>query len=193
MNFTKLLYVPGMSTWASVTRIDTYVISWNTVVAKFCITNSTKFHKISNSKILYPPCPVKIHSVCIVVGYCAYANSLKTVASVVDPDPGSSAFLPPGSGSWMIFFRTPDPGSFWLWQRPRLYSWNHKKQGKSIGTGMFASHFSGRIRNPKWKNFRIRIWIWDEKCSDPDPGSGIKHPGSATLTVAHTSTKKQST
>jgi hypothetical protein len=34
------------------------------------------------------------------------------LARVTDPYPGSGAFLPPGYGSGMIFFRIPDPAPF---------------------------------------------------------------------------------
>jgi hypothetical protein len=76
--------------------------------------------------------------------------------------------LDPGPGSGMNIFRILDPGSFWLW----LCSWNHKKQEK----GQCAFHLSCRIRDEN-----VWIQIWDEKMFGS--GSGIKHPGSASLHV----------
>jgi hypothetical protein len=96
--------------------------------------------------------------------------------SVANPDPGSSVFLPPGSGMKVFRItgsRIPDPGFVWLWLILRLCSWKHKKQEKS--------KVSCRIRDPEWKKCRVRIR--DEKCSDPE--SGIKLPGSATLLVQY--------
>jgi hypothetical protein len=65
--------------------------------------------------------------------------------------------LDPGSGSRMRFF--PDPGSFWLWLRLRLCSWNHTKQEQH----KFATHFSCRIRDekmfgPGMRNVQILIF-----------------------------------
>jgi hypothetical protein len=38
-------------------------------------------------------------------------NKSVIFVNVADPDPGSGAFLPPGSGSGMNFFWISDPGS----------------------------------------------------------------------------------
>jgi hypothetical protein len=38
-----------------------------------------------------------------------YKKKFYTSGSVADPDPGSGAFIPQGSGSGMIFFRIRDP------------------------------------------------------------------------------------
>jgi hypothetical protein len=44
--------------------------------------------------------------------HAAYPREGIPLASV--PDPGSGAFLPPGSGSGMNFFRIPDPRGMFL-------------------------------------------------------------------------------
>jgi hypothetical protein len=106
---------------------------------------------------------------------CITSNS-----SVVDPDPGSGAFLPPGSGSGMNFFRIPDLKGMFLvrFSQESLFfnffanktcSWNFKKQEKScfyfsslflctVGSGI-RCFFTPRIRypDPGWSNGRIRI------------------------------------
>jgi hypothetical protein len=85
-------------------------------------------------------------------------------------DPGSGAFLPPGSG---IRIRDPD----WSNGRIRDPGEVNKICKKEVGSG---------IRDPvlfyppdpgsgSGSGFGMEQW------SDPDPGSGIKHPGSATL------------
>jgi hypothetical protein len=83
------------------------------------------------------------------------------VFSVVDPDPGSVAFLPPGSGIWIRDEFFPDPGS------------------KGYVMLFFIPIFMySRIRDPR-SGIRIR----DKKVRDPDPRSGIKHLRSATLVI----------
>jgi hypothetical protein len=104
--------------------------------------------------------------------------------------------LDPGSGSGMNFFRIPDLGSR---IRP-LFRWNFltissesilcylyntglllKLTHKTINSikklcllllPLFYIGLGSEIRDPGWTNTRIRI---------RDLGSGIKHPGSATL------------
>jgi hypothetical protein len=74
--------------------------------------------------------------------------------SVADPDPGSGAFLTPGSGIWdpesgMVFFRIPDLGS----RIPRPYfkelfdNFFGKKFYNSlkIGPNFFLQHFKVKI------------------------------------------------
>jgi hypothetical protein len=92
-----------------------------------------------------------------------------TLPSAADTDPGSGAFLHPGSG--MNFFQILDLGSFWIWLR--LCSWKHKKQDKSN----FAFHFACRIPDPGWN----KVWIRIQDKKMVGSGFGIKHTGSATL------------
>jgi hypothetical protein len=87
---------------------------------------------------------VKYNIVICKYKYCVKEPYTGTFYSVADPDPGSGAFLPPGSGMLLyrirdpVLFYPPDPGS---------------------GSGM-----------EQWS----------------DSGSGIKRPGSATLTFYNT-------
>jgi hypothetical protein len=64
------------------------------------------------------------------------------VPNVADPDPGSGAFLTPGSGIRNRFF--PDPGS-------QTYTFLGKKFYNSlkIGPNFFLQHFKGTVR-PDW-------------------------------------------
>jgi hypothetical protein len=70
--------------------------------------------------------------------------------SVADPDPGSGAFLPPGSG---------------IRDGAMVGSGIRDKQTKFVNS-LYTK--IGRIRDP--------VLFYPS-----DPGSGIKHPGSATL------------
>jgi hypothetical protein len=79
----------------------------------------------------------------------------------------------------------PDPGSG-ISKQNLLIACVKKEAGSGI-----RCFFTPRIRDPDpgWSNGRIRIrdgamvgsGSGMEQWSDPDPGSGIKHPGSATL------------
>jgi hypothetical protein len=101
-----------------------------------------------------------------------HCESVKVVlSSVADPDPGSGAFLTPGSGMGKksgIRIRDEQPGSYFLELR---------------------NHFMGlKIFNLKYFNSFMRIR--NGKNSDPGwkkVGSGIrdKHPGSATLVLSN--------
>jgi hypothetical protein len=114
--------------------------------------------------------------------------------SVADPDPVLFYPLDPGSGSGMNFFRIPDLGS-----RLRPLFWWHFLTISSesmlcylYNTGLLQKLTHKTINSMKKLCFLLlplflhRTRIRDprsgmNKYSDPDPGSGIKHPGSATL------------
>jgi hypothetical protein len=90
--------------------------------------------------------------------------------SVADPDPGSSAFLTPGSGMGKQSvsgsgIRNEQPGSYFV-----------KLRNHFLGLNYLNSLIRIRDPDPRWKKFGSGM----EKCRirDPDPE---KHPGSATL------------
>jgi hypothetical protein len=87
------------------------------------------------------------------------------------PDSGSGAFPHPRSG--MIFFRIPDYEKDFSPESIRS-----KKKVSLQEKSKFALHFSCRIRDEKMfeSGSGMRKWL--------DRGSGIKHPGSATLSVS---------
>jgi hypothetical protein len=110
-----------------------------------------------------------------------YFFCFTVLGSVADPDPGSGAFLPTGSGIRIRDEFFPDPGSwiqgvpvcFWwdflknpcslIFFTNKTCSWNHKKQEKSW------FYFSSLFLCTVWSGIR------DPGCgafSPPDPGSG---------------------
>jgi hypothetical protein len=98
-----------------------------------------------------------------------------TRTSVADPDPGSGDFLPPGSGIRDGAMVGSGSGI-----RDKLTKFVNSLCKKEVGSG---------IRDP------VLFYPPDpgsgsgmEQWSDPDPGSGIKHPGFATLTRTNTGT-----
>jgi hypothetical protein len=114
----------------------------------------------------------------------------------VDQDPGSGAFLPPGPGIRIQDEFFPDPGSkgyvFWwdflknpcslIFLLIKLAPETIKSKKKKLVLFFIPIFMYSRIRDPRSV---IRCFfiprIRDKKVRDPDLGSGIKHPGSATL------------
>ncbi len=110
--------------------------------------------------------------------------------SVADPDPGSGAFLTPGSGIRIGFFRISDPGS----RIPNPYFWELRDNflGKKfynslkIGPNFFLQHFKNKIvkfcesYDSKKRYDNIFFFTNDLHCCFwiRDPRSGIRDPGS---------------
>ncbi len=115
--------------------------------------------------------------------------------SVADPDPGSGAFLTPGSGIRNRFF--PDPGSRIL--NPYFWEFSDNFLGKKfynsmkIGPNFFLQQFETKIMWNLWLHRKVWHQIFFHPSFVAVFGSGIrdpgwvkirirdKHPGSATL------------
>ncbi len=132
-----------------------------------------------------------------------YSRNFSCPSSVADPDPGSGAFLTPGSGIRDRFFRIPDLGSqihifeslvtiFWvkssiiLWKLAQIFFFITSK------LNLFAILWNLWLHKKLWQQifftplFCCCFWIRDPRSGIRDgwkSGSGIrdKHPGSATL------------
>ncbi len=91
---------------------------------------------------------------------CNEINKLKkpvhVFSSVADPDPGSGAFVTPGFGSGIVFFRIPDPGSRIRIPDPKPIFWE----------------LSDNVLGKKFYN----SWKIDPNFFYQDPGSGISIP-----------------
>jgi hypothetical protein len=121
-------------------------------------------------------------------------HSGPVLGSVVDP--GSGALdLDPGFRPGLTFLFFPDPWSDTFFARfssnpsdslfsfSKTCSQNRKNQGKgTVGLPVILNpsfYLGSKIRDEKPLGYRYGSK--KKKCSDPDPGSGMKHPSSATL------------